>query len=116
MSVQKRNIAVCIILTIITCGIYGLYWIAVVNDELNYMSGRQGATSGGMVVLFSIITCGIYEYYWMYKMGEIVEELRQRRGLPGGSSPIVYLLLSIFGLSIVSMGLMQNELNEAIGG
>ena len=31
---KERNIAVSIILTIITCGIYGLYWCAVINDEL----------------------------------------------------------------------------------
>lgn len=31
--VKERNIAVCVILTIITCGIYGLVWIASINDE-----------------------------------------------------------------------------------
>ena len=66
---KQRNIAVSIILTIVTCGIYGLVWMAMLNDELSAVSGRPNATSGGMVVLFSIITCGIYGIYWAYKMG-----------------------------------------------
>ena len=31
--IQERNIVTCIILSIITCGIYGIYWeICLVND------------------------------------------------------------------------------------
>ena len=25
--IERRNIAVCIVLTLVTCGIYGIYWI-----------------------------------------------------------------------------------------
>lgn len=109
----KRNIAVCIILSLITCGLYELYWIVTVNDEINYMSGRQG-TGGGMVILLTIITCGLYGIYWMYQMGSAVEEVRARRGEMPGSSQIIYLLLSIFGLGIVALALMQNEVNQYI--
>ena len=31
--IQQRNIAVCIILSIVTCGIYGLYWLAGLPDQ-----------------------------------------------------------------------------------
>ena len=36
---QQRNIAVAIILTIVTCGIYGIYWFVKLTDEMNYASG-----------------------------------------------------------------------------
>ena len=116
MIIQKRSIALCIIFSIITCGIYEYYWIAKLNDEVNALAGRPNTTSGGMVVLFSIITCGIYELYWLYKMGEVVEETRARQGRPGNSSNVIYLVLGIIGLGIVSLSLMQNENNEIIGG
>lgn len=115
MTIQKRNIAIAIIFSIVTCGIYSYYWIAKMNDEVNSFAGRTNATSGGMVVLFSILTCGIYSYYWLYKMGEAVDQVRAQYGRPNNSSSIVYLLLGIFGLGIVSLALMQNELNQMVG-
>ena len=70
-------------------------------------------TSGGMVFLLSIITCGIYMLYWMYKAGEKVQAAQAKRGLPYDSnSGILYLILSLFGFSIVSYCLIQNELNK----
>jgi len=107
---KNRSIAVAIILTLITCGIYGIYWIAVVNNDINTITGHPEDTSGGMVVLLSIVTCGIYALYWNYKMGAKIDEMN------GGSSSnaIVFLLLSIFGLSIVGIALMQDFVNKNI--
>lgn len=31
--IQQRNIAVCIILSIVTCGIYGIYWFIVLSKQ-----------------------------------------------------------------------------------
>ena len=108
--IQERNIVTCIILSIITCGIYGIYWeICLVND-LNVAADTPNDTSGGMVFLLSIITCGIYLLYWMYKAGE---KAQAKRGLPSdANSGILYLVLSLVGFSIVSYCLIQNELNK----
>ena len=39
--IQERNIVTCIILSIITCGIYGIYWeICLVND-LNVAADKK---------------------------------------------------------------------------
>ncbi|WP_130863546.1 DUF4234 domain-containing protein [Bacilliculturomica massiliensis] len=108
----KRNIALCIVFSIITCGIYGLYWLACLADDTNRASSRTNETSGVLVVVFSIITCNIYHIYWCYKAGEKIDEARQMRGLAAKNSGIVYLLLTLFGLSVVSWALLQNELNE----
>ncbi|MEG1477520.1 MAG: DUF4234 domain-containing protein, partial [Oscillospiraceae bacterium] len=56
---RNRNIALCIVLSIVTCGIYDLYWWACLADEGNIGAGVPG-TSGIGVVLLSFITCGIY--------------------------------------------------------
>ena len=108
----NRNIALCIILSIITCGIYTLYWIFVANDELNSISGDQDGTSGGLVLLFIIITCGIYGWYWNYKMGEKVDTIKNRMGIQSANSSVIFLLLDIFGLGIVSLALMQDTINR----
>ncbi len=108
---QERNIALCIVLSIVTCGIYGLYWYVTLADGLNQAVGVED-TSGGMVLLFTIITCGIYGLYWCYKAGEKVDTIRQRRGEGGSNNGIVYLILTFIGLGIVTYALIQNELNK----
>lgn len=107
--IKQRNIVVCIILSIITCGIYGLYWLCKLNDEMNTAVNEPNPTSGGMVILFTIITCGIYGWFWLYKMGEKVDKLK---GETNGSTAIIYLILGIFGLAIVDYCLIQSELNN----
>ncbi|MBQ9360493.1 MAG: DUF4234 domain-containing protein [Lachnospiraceae bacterium] len=111
----NRNIALCIIFSIITCGIYGIYWMYVLNEEINSLSGEQNGTSGGLVILFSIITCGIYSWYWLYRMGERTDIIKQNMGNPPSSSAILYLILGIFGLGIVDYALMQDTINNAVG-
>ena len=111
--VQNRNIAVCIILSIVTCGLYGLYWLACLANDVNTVSGRQGDLSGGMVVLLSIVTCGIYELFWLYRAGEKVSYIKARNtGYPDNSAAVLYLVLGILGVGIVSLCLIQNELNQ----
>ena len=105
----RREIAVCVILSVVTMGIYGLYWFVVMTDDMNRVTGDTTATSGGMALLFTIISCGIYGIYWAYKMGEKADMLK---GQPGGSSPVLYLVLAIFGLQIVNYCLIQDTLNK----
>lgn len=105
---QPRSVGLCIVLSIITCGIYGIYWLYCIHEDVQEVCGRPMSVSGGMVIVLDIITCGIYGLYWSYKMGQFLDEAK---GTPGGSSGILYLVLSFFGLSIVAMALMQSELN-----
>ena len=108
---HQRSVGMCVFLTIITCGIYGLYWMVCLTDNSIEVTGK-GTTTGGMALLYSIITCGIYSIYWAYKMGEKLDEARAERGIPTGSQAILYMILSIFGLEIVAWALMQSELNR----
>lgn len=110
VGIQSRGIALSVILSIVTCGIYGIYWMIKINDEVNLLAGEENATTGGMVFLFSLITCGIYGLYWLYKMGERCERIKGTNG----DSAILYLVLGIFGLSIVSYCLIQDNINKVV--
>lgn len=114
--ITSRSIPMAIILSIITCGIYGIYWMYCLVNDLNTASGHDGDTSGGMVILFTIITCGIYGLYWYYTAGRKVSEIQEYDRRPQDSYlGILYLVLDLFRLSIVSMALIQNELNQVAG-
>jgi len=108
--VQERNIAVSIILSLVTCGIYGLYWFVCLTNDTNTVSGEEG-TSGGMALVLTLVTCGIYGLYWAYKCGEKLDTAKQKRGIPASNGGILYLILFIFG-GIIAYALIQNELNK----
>ncbi len=110
--IMNRNVVTCIILSIVTCGIYGLYWYFCVINDLNTASETPDDASAGMVLLLSIVTCGIYGWIWLYKAGEKVDKIRQRNGETPSDSSIIYILLAVFGLAIVDYALIQTELNK----
>ena len=112
VMIERRNIAVCIVLTLVTCGIYGIYWIVCLTNDVNTVSGDVNGTSGGMVVLLTIVTCGIYGIYWAYKQGEKLDFTKNNRGIPSSNSGVLYLILQIFGFGVIAYALMQNELNK----
>ena len=72
---KQRSIPLCVIYSIITCGIYSIYWFICLTEESRVVSDRY-QTSGGLAFLFSLITCGIYGIYWGYKMGEAMDDAR----------------------------------------
>ena len=105
---KNRSIAMCIILSIITCGIYGIYWMICLNNEMCAATPDDSfQTSGGTVFLLTLVTCGVYGLYWIYKMGCKMDQLN------GGSShTILFLVLQIFGLGIVNYCIMQGQINK----
>lgn len=111
--ITQRNIGLCILLSIVTCGIYGIVWFINLVDDLNTAAGETSATSGIMVFVLGLVTCGIYTLYWMYKAGELTNKAKAAYGLPtDNTTGILYLVLSLFGLGIVSYCLIQNDLNK----
>jgi hypothetical protein len=110
--IEKRNVAVAIILSLVTCGIYGIIWFIKLTDDSNTACGEPNQTSGGMAFLFTLLTCGIYSFYWAYKMGEKMQKAGQRYGKPIENNSVLYLVLSLFGLGIVNYCLIQSDLNK----
>ncbi len=108
----KRSIGLAILLSVITCGIYGIYWFIVLTDDTNRAANDQQGTSGGVAFLLTLVTCGIYGYYWAYKQGEKLDYAKQARNIPSSNSNILYLILQIVGLGIIGYALMQDNLNK----
>ena len=111
-TIQKRNIALYIVLSFVTCGIFGLYWFCTLNDDTNKISGHPEAMGGIVVLLLTIVTCGIYSLFWMYNMGTRIDEAKTQRGMPGGSTGTLYLILTLLGFAWVAEILLQIELNK----
>ena len=94
---KKRSIGMSIFLTIITLGIYGIYWFICMTDEVVALSkGKVYKTSGGVAFLKS-----------MY----IVE--KEKTDYASDNS-VLYLVLELFGLGIIVYALIQNSLNHQV--
>ena len=109
-GLQTRDIVLAIVLSLVTCGIYSIYWFICLTNEINQASGKNDDTSGGIAFLLSLLTCNIYGYYWAYKLGQKRDAIAGKND----SSDIIYLLLSVFGLGIVVHILAQDTLNKTI--
>lgn len=109
--ISKRDVAMAIILSIITCGLYGIYWFIVMTDESNNVSDEK-TSSGGLAFLYTLITCGIYRLYWNYKMGQKLYLAGKKYNLPISDNSVLYLILAIFSLDIVNYCLIQSDLNR----
>lgn len=108
---EKRDPAMVIVFTLITCGFYGLWWWYTVATEIKNALNRQEMNPALDIVL-SIVTCGIYFIYLSYKYPQLMMEMQDRVGMGRNDISMLTLLLSVFGLQIVSAFMIQTELNK----
>ena len=54
--VKEKNIVTNIILSIVTCGIYGIVWFIQMTDDARDVSG-DSTLSGGKAFLLTLVTC-----------------------------------------------------------
>lgn len=111
----RRSILAGVILTIITCGIYGLYWQYKQMDTLNVWLGRNDY-SFWLWLILSILTCGIFGIYYEYKMACGINEIQNNNDiLHDHNLPIICVLLAIFGVGIASLAIQQYQINRLYG-
>jgi hypothetical protein len=109
--VSQRNVGLAIIFTLITCGLYGIYWFIVMTNEVGELSGDSSFT-GGKHFLLTLITCGIWSFIWAYQVGKQVGEAQRQRGLMASDNSVLYLVLTFLGLGIVVYALVQLDVNK----
>ena len=63
--VQRREIVTAIILSIVTCGIYGLYWAYKMGEKLDNLAvsrGMAASSRGVLYLILSVLGLGIVTY------------------------------------------------------
>lgn len=96
-----RNIIVYILLSIITCGIYGLFFLHSWIQDVNTACKGDGDDTPGLLMfyLLTIVTCGIYSYVWYYKLANRLSNNATRYGLrftDTGGSILLWMILGSF--------------------
>lgn len=98
--IQQRNFWMVLLLSVITCGIYGFYYIYTMTRDLNQIIGEQ-KFDPALAVLLSIVTCGIFTYIWYYQYGNNIQEVAQANQIKVYENGTSYLLWMILGSFII---------------
>ena len=110
-----QGVGLAILLTLVTCGIYGLYWQYKQMQTLNAWL-RNEEFSFLTWFFLTIITCGIFSVYYEYKMARGINEVQANNGFRVKNDlAVISLLLAIFGLGFVSLAIQQAEINGFYG-
>jgi hypothetical protein len=113
-SEHKIDVGLYIVLTIVTCGFFNLYWNYRQMQACNELVGRQ-EFDFWLWFLLVFVTCGIYHIYYQYKMGSVIVEIqRAKHGPVFDNLPVLSLLVTICGLSIVVDAIHQLEINKIV--
>ena len=105
-NIKQRNIVTAIIFSIITCGIYGIYWtICLVRDAV---SVKDESDNG----LLEIVLAIFLPFLGFFLAEQKLNEGCKAKDIPHSDNSILYLILGLISLSIVSMCMMQSDLNK----
>lgn len=101
----NRSLIVFILLTILTCGIYSLFfWHSYVKDVNTICAGDGKNTRGVLaLIVFSMLTLGIYALVWSCGMQNRLRENARRYNagpMSGGGAVVLWQLFGplLFGL------------------
>lgn len=121
---EDRSLLIFILLTAVTCGIYGIiFWWNLCKD-LNVVCGvkepddEYKSPNYIVVCLLGLITCGIYMFFWIYKQGNRMQRAGNAYGVQIDENGTTYLLWILFGSLLCGAGplvayhLMFKNLNK----
>jgi len=114
--VTHRNPVVVLLLTLVTCTLYGYYWLYVTTDELRRESGREDL-SPALDLVLAIFTAGLWGLYATWRNATVVHEVLNARGSDHTDSTTAVLLFNlstfIWGAGwLISLLLLQSDYNQ----
>lgn len=111
-SEHHVDIATGIILSLVTCGFYNIYWNYRQFLAMNQLLGREEFKFLNWLLL-SFVTCGLYHIYNEYRMGaELYNWLKSNGHECNQNLPVIGLVLSCLGLTIIADAVYQHEFNK----
>ncbi len=106
------SIPLFLILTIVTAGVFNLYWNYRQMQACNSMLGRVEFSFTLWIVL-CLLTFLLYHLYYQYKMGAAIVEIQRMREEPVFEElPLVSLVAAVLGVGVAADCIHQFEINK----
>lgn len=101
-----RSLVVFILLNIVTCGIYGLWFIHALARDVNIACDGDGKKTSGLLalILLSFITCGIYGFIWYYNLGNRLAINAVKYNMHFQENGTTVLMWQLFGALLCGIG------------
>lgn len=112
MTITRRGVAQVVIFSIITCGIYALYWLYVTAKELQAATGKA-TLSPGILLILGLFVWPAALAILAYDANNSLNMIRAQKGLPQVDNLVLWIILAVL-ISIVSVALIQNEINTVV--
>ena len=110
--IEKRSVVSVILLSIVTCGIYMVWWTYVTCCALQ----REGGKTSIPPVLTTLVML-FYSTIGAILLGidadENVRSIKFSRGIPQTDNKVLWIVLGFF-CPIATVGLVQHEINQIV--
>lgn len=120
-NIEERTPALVLVLSIITCGIYLIYWYYKMYEELTILTDRTPTGNEFILdLVLAILTCGLWGIYVDYKISLQLAEAQQERGLGGGDMEALVIILdvaayfTVFITYYISSAIQQDAMNKIV--
>jgi membrane protease YdiL (CAAX protease family) len=90
---MKRDPLLIIVLSVVTCNIYGIYWLYTIGKEINQKLGREAVSPA--LSLIGVFCCFPVVLYYLYTVDKACVELSGENNVPYQTNFILWLLLTI---------------------
>ena len=99
----NRSLLVFFLLSIVTLGIYSLFFWHGYARDMNIVCANDGKKTRGILamIVFSLLTFGIYGLVWMYGVGDRIAFNSHKRGIYNNTTGSNVLLWNILGSFIL---------------
>lgn len=120
-TIEKRNPILVVVLMVITCGLYAIFWYYQIYKELKSFTNTTPTGNSYWIDFFiSIITCGLWGFYVDYKISKQLHEIRKQYNLSGDDSSNIVLILDVgslftlYFLFAITSAIQQDEWNQIL--
>ena len=108
----KRSVVSVVIFSILTFGIYTVWWTHVTCNALQ-REGHQVAIPPVLTALMMLFYSSIGGVLLAIDADDNINAIKRMRGLPEASNKVLWLVVGIF-VPIVTVALVQNEINTVL--
>ena len=108
---KNRSVVSVILLTIITCGIYGLYWAYDTLSAMEQTSGREASVSAVVVLILCIVFPSVGNLLYGMAADEQLNMIKGKIGMQQVDNKVMYMILGFF-IPIVLIPIVQDEINR----
>ena len=107
---QKREVVTVVLFSIITCGLYSIYWDYVTMQALD----EEGQSSNmPFIAQFLLLFFYVGYIFFALNANANINAIRERRGLLAKDNLVLFIILAVF-CPIALNAVVQSEINAIV--